>query len=120
MEKNSAQSRTFHPTLPSLSKRLKAISDEKRLKILSLLAYRSYTVSEIAQELKTDMANLSYHLKQLRDAGFVKVYKDGYNRMYRLNGLYKGGVYRFKFDQMEIRLPLGGRKRVTRKEGEGV
>ena len=102
------------PSFAQLTRRLKAISDEKRLRILALLARRSFTVSEIAQELKTDIPNLSYHLKQLRDAGFVKMYKDGYNRTYRLNGTYRGGVFRFKFDQFEVRLPLGNRRRGSR------
>lgn len=92
--------------LKSLSKKLKAISDEKRLKILSLLAQRSRTVSEIAADLGTDIANLSYHLKKLREAGFVKVVRDGLVRTYRINGTYKRGLFRFRFENLEIRVPL--------------
>lgn len=90
-----------------ISKRLKAISDEKRLKILSLLAQRSRTASEIAEELSTDMANLSYHLKKLREAGYVRASRDGLVRTYRINGTYKRGFFRFHFDNLEIRIPLG-------------
>lgn len=90
-----------------ISKRLKAISDEKRLKILSLLAQRSRTASEIAEDLATDLANLSYHLKKLRETGYVRVVRDGQVRTYRINGTYKRGSFRFQFGDLEVRVPLG-------------
>lgn len=65
--------------------RLKAIADEKRLRILSLLAGGERCVCELQDELETGQSLLSHHLKALKDAGLVTDRRDGRWIHYSLN-----------------------------------
>lgn len=48
-----------------------ALSDEKRLRILSLLAGGERCVCELTEALDAGQSLLSFHLKTLKDAGLV-------------------------------------------------
>jgi len=63
--------------LDRLLARLKAIADEKRLRILSLLAGGERCVCELQDELDAGQSLLSHHLKALKDAGLVRDRRDG-------------------------------------------
>jgi len=68
----------------SMSALLKSISHPLRLKILCLLRDRELTVGEIREMVKTTNANVSQHLKILRNQGIVGTRKDAnliYNRI---------------------------------------
>ncbi len=54
-----------------LSRRLKAISDPTRIKILALLSVRPCCVCELAAVLSLSQPTVSRHLKQLETEGFV-------------------------------------------------
>ncbi len=54
-----------------LSRRLKAISDPTRIKILALLSVRPCCVCELAAVLSLSQPTISRHLKQLELEGFV-------------------------------------------------
>nr|WP_239559103.1 metalloregulator ArsR/SmtB family transcription factor [Sporohalobacter salinus] len=57
---------------------LKAIADEKRLKLLTLLLKQDYCVGALAKELGISKSAVSQHLKVLRKSGLVSGEKRGY------------------------------------------
>lgn len=64
---------------------LKAISDESRMKILTLLLQHNYCVRALARKLSLSEAAISQHLKILRDAGLLTGEKRGYFMHYDVN-----------------------------------
>lgn len=71
--------------LDLLLARLKAIADETRLRILSLLAGGERCVCELQDELDAGQSLLSHHLKALKDAGLVTDRRSGRWVHYTLN-----------------------------------
>jgi DNA-binding transcriptional ArsR family regulator len=63
----------------------KAIGDEKRRKILSILAKRSATAGEIARRFKISQPTVSNHLRILKEAGLIRERKVAQSRIYYLN-----------------------------------
>ena len=57
---------------------LKAIADETRTKILTLLLRHNYCVRALARNLGLTEATISQHLKVLREAGLIVGVKKGY------------------------------------------
>jgi ArsR family transcriptional regulator len=64
---------------------LKAIADETRMKILSLLLRHNYCVRALARKLELSEGAVSQHLKVLRDAGLLSGEKKGYFMHYDIN-----------------------------------
>jgi len=62
----------------------KALGEENRLRIVQLLLNRRCSVNEIAENLKITPANVSCHLRVLRNAGFLEQKKSGLKRVYSL------------------------------------
>ncbi|MCR4819042.1 MAG: metalloregulator ArsR/SmtB family transcription factor [Fretibacterium sp.] len=57
---------------------LKAIADETRMRIITLLLQRNYCVRALARKLEVSEAAVSQHLKVLRGAGLLVGEKIGY------------------------------------------
>ncbi len=55
----------------------KALSDETRLRILSLMKDGEICVCDIAATLKMTQPNISFHLSMLKEAGLIKDRKNG-------------------------------------------
>ena len=55
----------------------KALSDETRLRVLNLLLERECCVCEVMQVLEISQTRASRNLNILRDAGFLKMRKEG-------------------------------------------
>lgn len=68
-----------------LAKELKALGDEKRFMIVSLLLEFDLCVEALAVRLGISKSAVSQHLKILRDAGFVRGEKRGYFTHYSVN-----------------------------------
>jgi ArsR family transcriptional regulator len=64
---------------------LKAIADETRIRILSLLLRHNYCVRALARKLGLSEGAVSQHLKVLRDAGLLTGEKKGYFMHYDVN-----------------------------------
>jgi ArsR family transcriptional regulator len=64
---------------------LKALADEKRLKILRMLLNSDLCVGALAHHLGVSKAAVSQHLQILRKAGLVKGEKRGYWTHYRVD-----------------------------------
>lgn len=64
-------------SLDQLLVALKAIADEKRLRILTLLASGERCVCELQDALDAGQSLLSFHLKTLKDAGLVADRRQG-------------------------------------------
>src|SRR5262249_26656489 len=63
---------------------LKALADPERLKIIQCLQGGPKNVTQIAQLLDEDIANVSHHLGVLRNAGLVNDQKQGKFVLYSL------------------------------------
>ena len=66
-------------------KAFKALSDETRLRILSLLLVRECCVCEVMQALEIFQARASRNLKFLYYAGFLKLRRDGLWSLYSID-----------------------------------
>lgn len=55
----------------------KALSDETRLRILSLLKDGELCVCDIAETLNMTQPNISFHLGMLKESGLIKDRKNG-------------------------------------------
>jgi ArsR family transcriptional regulator, lead/cadmium/zinc/bismuth-responsive transcriptional repressor len=64
---------------------LQVFSDETRIRILILLDYQEYTVTELCDKLSLTKSAVSHQLKLLRSARIVKVRKVGKNSFYSLS-----------------------------------
>jgi DNA-binding transcriptional ArsR family regulator len=67
------------------ARRLKALADPERLKIIQCLQAGPKNVSALADLLGTDIANVSHHLGVLRHAGLVSDEKQGKFVVYSLH-----------------------------------
>lgn len=67
------------------TKVLKAITDETRMKIVTLLLQHNYCVRALARKLEVSEAAVSQHLKVLREAGLLVGEKKGYFMHYNVN-----------------------------------
>jgi biotin operon repressor len=63
---------------------LKALAEEKRLKIIGLLAQSTYSVEELTQMLGISVSTTSHHLSKLAQAGLVSARADGHYYHYSL------------------------------------
>ncbi len=66
------------------ARRLKALADPERLKIIDILFAGAKNVSEISSELEQEIVNVSHHLGVLRNAGLVLVERHGRFMVYSL------------------------------------
>lgn len=69
----------------SLVQAIKALADENRIKLLTLLNSRECNVSEMAALMGLTEPTISHHLARLREAGLVNLRAAGNQRFYRLN-----------------------------------
>lgn len=84
---------------------LQAVADPNRLRIIRCLQTGPRNVSQLAEELNTEVVNVSHHLGVLRQNGLVHDLKKGRFVIYSLNPDY------FKeFDEKSALLDLGGCK----------
>ena len=63
-----------------------ALSNEKRLELIDLLAQASRNVEALAEETGMSLANTSQHLQALKAAHLVETQRDGNRVVYRLAG----------------------------------
>lgn len=63
----------------------KALADSNRLRIVGLLAEKSYSVEELAALLQLKPSTISHHLAKLSEAGLVQSRAESYYSVYRLD-----------------------------------
>ena len=63
----------------------KALADSNRLKIVGLLAEKSYSVEELAALLQLKPPTVSHHLAKLSEAGLVQSRAESYYSVYQLD-----------------------------------
>jgi len=71
--------------IESLCMKLRVLSVETRLRMLSLLAERNLCVGALACQLGVTQGAVSQHFKILREAGLVIAERDGYYVHYRVD-----------------------------------
>lgn len=64
---------------------LKAVADKTRIGILAYLYGGPKFVEQIAMQLDISVSTASFHLEKLKAAGFVRVEKDQYYKIYTLS-----------------------------------
>lgn len=64
---------------------LKALSDENRLKIISLIGNSEICACKLLAELDISQSTLSHHMKILSNCGLINTRKDGKWSHYSLN-----------------------------------
>lgn len=72
-------------TIETLLAFFKALSDTSRLKIIGLLANKSYTVEQLSALLGLNASTISHHLSRLSDVDLVSAQANGYYNLYSLN-----------------------------------
>ena len=100
------------PTTTELSlaaQRLKALGDERRLRILLELAGGERCVCDLMADLDTAQSLLSFHLKTLKDAGLVTDRRQGRWVHYSINPEALARLEQF----------IGGLREVDPTRGEG-
>lgn len=61
------------------------LGNQARWDIVHLLLKKSHRATDIAEELGYEQSLISHHLKRLETCGFVKVEKNGLERIYSIN-----------------------------------
>jgi biotin operon repressor len=80
----------------------KALADSNRLKIVGLLAEKSYSVEELAELLKLKPSTVSHHLARLAEAGLVQARSESYYNVYQLDQSVLQKKARTMFTQGEL------------------
>jgi ArsR family transcriptional regulator len=68
-----------------MMKELAAVSDATRLKMLRLIARDELCACVLPRHVGTSQPAVSQHLKVLREAGLVRMRKDGKKRIYSIS-----------------------------------
>lgn len=69
----------------NISKKLKAISDSKRLKIIDMLSCDELCACEILEKFDISQPTLSHDMRKLEEVGLVSSRREGKNIYYSLN-----------------------------------
>lgn len=73
MRKRESNNSLLEEFVISEPEQFKALSDRKRLSILSILVEKQATVSQLAEEIGDIPANVHYHVKLLERAGLIRL-----------------------------------------------
>lgn len=63
----------------------KALSNDKRLKIIDLIDHNNLCACKILEKIELSQSTVSHHMKILEDADLVNTKKDGKWRYYSIN-----------------------------------
>jgi predicted transcriptional regulator len=80
----------------------KALADSNRLKIVGLLAEKSYSVEELAALLELKPSTVSHHLSKLAEAELVSSHAESYYSVYQLDRKMLEEKSRSMFSQAEL------------------
>jgi biotin operon repressor len=80
----------------------KALADSNRLKIVCLLAEKSYSVEELAALLGLKPPTVSHHLARLVEAGLITSRTESYYNIYQLDRTALDAKTRSLFSQQEL------------------
>lgn len=75
----------FKSALEFQAEFLRCLGDQTRLRIVKALMEREKTVSQLVQELQSSQANISGHLKTLKNNGILKSRQQGKYVYYSLD-----------------------------------
>jgi hypothetical protein len=64
---------------------LKPLADEHRLRVITMMSEREWSVGALAQTLGLAESTTSYHISKLHGAGLLRLRMDGSHRFYSLN-----------------------------------
>lgn len=100
---------------------LRALGEDTRVLIVSLLIDEPLEVGQIAKRLGVSQYNVSKHLRILREASLLEVEKDGRRHLYALpeeirrraaaGNILDLGCCSFQFDGVSQKEPINGHRR---------
>lgn len=90
---------TYGVAMRDFVKLCKALSDETRLRILSILLERECCVCEVMQALDISQTRASRNLAVLYEAGFLRLRKDGLWSIYSID---KGSTNEYSSDLVRV------------------
>jgi ArsR family transcriptional regulator len=73
-----------HPSIEIIAG-FHALSDPLRIRVIELLRSQELCVCELCEQLETSQSKLSFHLKTLKEAGFLRSRQQGRWIYYSLN-----------------------------------
>ena len=77
--------RAYIPVVPALADPYLALSDARRRTLLEEMGSGERSVSDLVERVGSDQPSVSKSLRVLRDAGLVRVRRDGRRRLYSVN-----------------------------------
>ncbi|HDH53273.1 MAG TPA: metalloregulator ArsR/SmtB family transcription factor [Nitrospirae bacterium] len=91
--------------MQNLTQIFKALSDETRLRILSLMQEGEICVCDIAETLNMTQPNISFHLSMLKESGLIKDRRNGRWVHYSLNDadMFTRFLLLGTFEKMDIK-----------------
>lgn len=75
---------SYYIFMKELAKQIRAVANERRLKIIRMLLRGSLTVSDMARQLKLSFRSTSRHLQVMKQAGYLDTEQVGLSVFYRL------------------------------------
>lgn len=97
-----AQVKAQMPELTAVSKLLKVLSDETRLKILyALTIEQRLCVCDVATIIDTSIATTSHHLRNLKENGLAKSTREGKLMYYSLADEHVYQIVRLAYEHSE-------------------
>lgn len=107
---NSGQGKILKPDLVALHASFCSIfSSPTRLKIMDILGESEMSVGALAEQLEVSMANVSQHLRLMRDQGAVQFRRDGKTVYYRVaNQKFFEGIMKVREGLLEEMHKRGG------------
>ena len=82
-------------TLKQLSRAFRALSNDRRMMIIKVIAAKPYSVTLITRKLKLTYKTASFHLNRLEREGMVRRKRKGKYHYYSLTDSFRGsGVCR--------------------------
>jgi ArsR family transcriptional regulator, nickel/cobalt-responsive transcriptional repressor len=97
---------------PDCAEMLKSLGDPERLRIIQTLRAGPLSVGEVAEQVGSELQNVSHHLQVLKQSGLVTREKSGRHVIYSLSDLYRSRAGKHGLDVLDFgccRLELGNR-----------
>ena len=101
----------------SCARRLKALADPERLRIIDLLFAGPRNVSDLAELLDDEIVKVSHHLGVLRRAELVQTRKEGRHVQYALHPDISHAPHAIELGCCRLVLPIADRPTYPAKRG---
>lgn len=102
------------PRIPELAEALKTLSDPNRLRIMCFLSKGERCVCDVESELGISQQLTSHHLNILKDAGFLRMRKEGTWSHYSVDRKFLKGLNEIFGEYLDYRKVICGERAACR------